>query len=356
MPRLRKTDLEGPGITRRRRGKGFQLLDADGRAVTDPEVRERVAALVIPPAWSEVWIAPDARCHIQATGIDAAGRRQYRYHDEWHLQRGRQKFREMEEFAAALPTLRAHVADDLSGEGCERDRILAAMTRLLDLGFFRIGSEGYAEQNGSYGLSTMLREHVSLDDDAVVFDYPAKSGLQRVQHVVDPEVAAIVATLRRRRTSSAQLFAYKDGRRWKDVRSAQLNEYLKDRADTDASAKDFRTWGATVLCAVALGVSEAAPSPRGTTATSRKKAQVQAIREVSRYLGNTPAVCRASYVDPRVLDRHASGQTIGPEALLALGDEPGLGGPVPEIVEESVLALITGGRTRSPARTLALAA
>ncbi|MCW2957779.1 MAG: topoisomerase, partial [Solirubrobacterales bacterium] len=170
----------------------------------------------------------------------------------------------------------------------------------------------------------------------------AKSGLQRVQHVVDPEVSAIIATLRRRRSASPQLFAYKDGRRWKDVRSAQLNDYLKDRAATDASAKDFRTWGATVLCAVALGVAESGPRRRGGTAAARKKVQVQAIREVARYLGNTPAVCRSSYVDPRVLDRHTAGQTIGPEALAALGDEPGLGGPVPEPVEAAVLTLLTG--------------
>lgn len=340
MPRLRRTNLDSPGITRRRRGGGFQLLDPGGATLKDPEVRARVDALAIPPAWQEVWINPDERGHIQATGIDAAGRRQYRYHEDWHTQRGRLKFKEMELFAAALPTLRTHVIADLERETTDRDRILAAMARLLDLGFFRVGSESYAEQNGSYGLSTMRREHVTVKNGALTFAYPAKSGLHRVQHVVDEDIADLVCALKRRRTANDQLFAYKDGRFWKEVRAAQLNDYLKDRSGVDASAKDFRTWGATVLCAVALAVAESGPRRRGQTAAVRKRAQVQAIKEVARYLGNTPAVCRASYVDPRVLDRHSGGQTIGEEALFALGDEPTSGGPVPEPVEAAVLDLL----------------
>ncbi|XAY07175.1 hypothetical protein DSM112329_04055 [Paraconexibacter sp. AEG42_29] len=334
--------MSGPGYTRRRRGGGFQIVDADGKTVTDKEVRQRVTELVIPPAWTDVWIAPHAHGHIQATGVDAAGRRQYRYHDDWHTQQGRVKFREMEEFAAGLPALRDVVQSDLDAGGTERDRILAAMVRLLDLGFFRIGSEDYAEQNGSYGLSTMLREHIAVRGDAVIFDYPAKSGQRRVQQVVDAEVTDLICTLKKRRGGSDQLFAYKDGRRWQDVRSAQLNDYIKDRSGGDGSAKDFRTWGATVLCAVSLGVGDLTPPARrrrGATAAARKKVQVQAIREVARYLGNTPAVCRRSYVDPRVLDRHAAGQTIADEALEALGDRPAAG-PVPAIVEQSVLELL----------------
>lgn len=342
MPRLRRSDVSGPGYTRRRRGSGFQLLDETGATVTDDAVRERVAALVIPPAWTDVWIAPHAYGHIQATGVDAAGRRQYRYHDDWHTQRGRVKFKEMEEFAASLPGLREAVATDLDAGGMERERVLAAMVRLLDLGFFRIGSEDYAEQNGSYGLATMLREHIAVRGDAVIFDFPAKSGQRRVQHVVDPAVTELICSLKRRRGGSDQLFAFKGGGRWQDIRSPQLNDYIKARSGGDGSAKDFRTWGATVLCAVSVGVGDLTPPTprrRGGTAAARRKVQVQAIREVARYLGNTPAVCRSSYVDPRILDRHAAGQTITAEALEALGDRP-QGGPVPAIVEAAVLDLL----------------
>ncbi len=317
MPRLRRSDLSTPGLR---------------RSTRDPEHRLRVKELAIPPAWKDVWICPDPLGHIQATGVDAAGRRQYRYHDAWHQQRARKKFGEMEEFAAGLPGLRERMAGDLDGKPMSREQVLAAMVRLLDRGFFRIGCEDYAVTNGSYGLATMLREHVVVDGDALVFDYPAKSGQRRLQQVVDPEIAEIVAVLRRRR-SGAELFAFKDGRRWCDIRSADVNAYLKDRSGLDVSAKDFRTWGATVLCAVALGVAESAP--RSATI---KRVQAQAIREVARYLGNTPAVCRASYVDPRVLDRHAAGDTIAP-VLKHLGEQPDAG-PVPEPIERAVLRLL----------------
>jgi DNA topoisomerase IB len=340
MPRLRRSDLSSTGLTRRRSGKGWTLLDADGRVVRDPDVRARVAALAIPPAWRDVWICPDDRGHIQATGIDAAGRRQYRYHDAWQRQRARAKFADMETFARALPALREEVARDLAADGPVRDRVLAAMVRLLDMGFFRIGCEDYAERNGTFGLATMRREHVTVQDDAIIFDYSAKHGLRRVQHVVDAEVAELVRTLKRRRGGGEELFAFKvpPARAWYDVKSAHVNAYLKERSGIDISAKDFRTWGATVLCAVALAVAEAGPdAPRVT----RKRVQAQAIKEVARYLGNTPAVCRSSYVDPRVLDRHAAGVTIG-GVLKELGEEPDAG-PVPAAIEAAVLDLLAGG-------------
>lgn len=338
MPRLRRADLSAPGWTRRRRGKGFELLDETGHTLRDPDARARVAALAIPPAWTDVWICTDERGHVQATGVDAAGRRQYRYHDTWHEQRARAKFSDMEEFAARLPRLREGVASDLARDGAEPERVLAAMTRLLDVGFFRIGCEDYAERNGTYGLATMLREHVVTDGDALVFDFPAKHGRRRVQQVVDPEVAEVVRMLRRRRGGGPELFAYKADGRWCDVRSGQVNAYVKDRSGHDASAKDFRTWGATVLCAVALGVAEMSPAKRKP---SRKRVQVMAIAEVARYLGNTPAVCRGSYVDPRVLDRHAAGDTIA-RALQDLGDPPEAG-PVPASIEAAVLRLLGRG-------------
>ena len=209
-------------------------------------------------------------------------------------------------FARALPDLRSVVAEDLARDDLSREHVLACAIRLLDRGFFRIGSEDYAVTNASYGLATMLKSHVRLDGDRIDFDYPAKSGKRRVHGVVDPEVAAVVATLKARRSGGAELLAYKRSRRWCDVRSADINEYLKAASGLDVSAKDFRTWGATVLAAVALAVTDAGVSSK----TARKRAILRAVREVAHYLGNTPAVARASYIDPRVFDRYREGETI----------------------------------------------
>src|SRR5215218_5186833 len=198
MPRLRRSDCSTPGLRRRRRGRGFEYLDADGVRVDDPETLERIDALAIPPAWTDVWICPDPRGHLQATGVDAAGRKQYRYHDAWRTRRDRQKFEQMLDFARALPRLRRRVARDLRAAhdgGVTRERVLACAARLLDRGFFRIGSESYAEGNGSYGLATIRKEHVRLNDDDVVFDYPSKSGQRRVQAVADPDVRDVVGAL-----------------------------------------------------------------------------------------------------------------------------------------------------------------
>src|SRR3954452_13293636 len=195
--RLRRVDCSATGLTRRRAGKGFRYFDAAGQPVTDPAVLERIKALVLPPAWTDVWICPWPNGHIQATGMDARGRRQYRYHDAWRVHRDREKFDHMLEFAAALPDLRARCADILGADDdMTRDRVLACATRLLDLGFFRIGTEGYAEENQTYGLATIQKRHVRLRGDVVTFDYTAKAGKRRVQSVVDPEVAEIVAALK----------------------------------------------------------------------------------------------------------------------------------------------------------------
>src|SRR3990170_4191421 len=188
MARLKKVDCSGPGIRRRRRGKGFQYLDDDGRRVTDPEVLERIRALAIPPAWKDVWICPYPMGHIQATGTDAAGRKQYRYHDRWRERRDREKFDEMIEFARALPRLRRRAAKDLKREGLPREKVLGCAARLLDRGFFRIGSEGYAEENETYGLATIRKDHVTIRDDVVVFDYEAKGNQRSVQHIADAQV------------------------------------------------------------------------------------------------------------------------------------------------------------------------
>src|SRR5918911_4049459 len=186
MARLRRVDCSSEGIVRRRRGRGFELVDPDGRRVDDPETIERVAELAIPPAWRDVWICSDPMGHIQATGVDARGRKQYRYHDRWRERRAQQKFDEMTDFARALPGMRRRVARDLAGDGITRERVLACAVRLLDRGFFRVGGEDYAVTNNSYGLATMLKKHVRLRGDVLVFDYPAKSGQRRVQSIVDP--------------------------------------------------------------------------------------------------------------------------------------------------------------------------
>jgi len=338
MTRLLRSDCSGPGIARRRRGKGFEYRDDEGRKVTDPDDLERLRELAIPPAWDEVWICPNPRGHLQATGTDAAGRKQYLYHPAWRTRRDAEKFDDMVRFARALPALREHVDADLAGSEPTRDRVLACAVRLLDRGFFRIGSEQYAVQNESYGLATMRKEHVTITRDGeMVFDYPAKSGVRRVQGIVDPEALEIVAALRRRRGGGDELLAFKDGRRWRDLRSEDINAYLKEVTGADFSAKDFRTWNATVLAAVALAVSG---EVAGST-TGRKRAITRAVKEVSHYLGNTPAVCRASYIDPRVFDAYQAGLIVGKPLYEAadVGEEGEL--PIHQrAIEEAVLDLI----------------
>jgi DNA topoisomerase I len=287
----------------------------------DPEVLERIAELVIPPAWRDVWICMDPLGHLQATGVDAAGRKQYLYHARWRAHRDRRKFDSMLAFGASLPRLRRGVARDLrvarggahvpAAELAEQ-RVLACAVRLLDLGFFRIGSEDYAERNESYGLTTMLRKHVKVGVREVVFDFPAKSGQRRVQAIADPEALAMLAALKRRRTGS-QLLAYRSADGWSELTAEEVNAYLKRKSGGPFTAKDFRTWNATVLAAAALAGAEDA---RGRAA--REREVKQAIKTVAAFLGNTPAVCRASYVDPRVIDRFHAGFTIAP----AIGKGP----------------------------------
>ena len=320
MPRLRRSDCSAPGYRRRKVGRGFAYYRHDGRRLDDPDELDRIRALAIPPAWTDVWICPDPFGHLQAVGTDARGRRQYRYHDLWRLRRDREKFDHMLEFAGALPKIRRAVQRHLMGEELSRDRVLACAVRLLDLGFFRIGTEGYAEENQSYGLATIQREHVKTTGDVVIFDYVAKSGLRRVQAVADPEVLVVVKALKRRRSGGPELLAYRDDEgEWCDVRSADINAYIKQISGGEFSAKDFRTWSATVLASVALAVSTNA-----TSAAARKRAIVRAMKEVAEYLGNTPAVCRSSYVDPRVVDRFHAGATIAP-ALWKLGEKAAVG-------------------------------
>ena len=341
MARLRRVDCSVPGIARRRRGRGFEYLDEQGERIEDEDVLARIRELVIPPAWEDVWICRDAMGHIQAVGTDAAGRRQYLYHDRWRERRDQEKFDEMLRFARTLPRVRKITASHLTQKKVTRERVLACAVRLLDRGFFRIGTEGYAEQNQTYGLATMQKRHVTLGDgQTLVFDYAAKGGKRRLQSIVDPDVYALVEILKRRR-DGPELLVYRNGRGWKNVRSDDINEYIKEIAGEEFSAKDFRTWSATVIAAVALAVSGRAAA----TPTARKRAITRAIKEVAYYLGNTPAVCRASYIDPRVFDRYRDGYTIG-GALDELGEGIDLGQPSFQgAVEEAVLDLLEEERT-----------
>jgi DNA topoisomerase IB len=336
MTRLRRADCSGPGITRRRAGSGFAYFDsATGEKITDVETLDRVRALGIPPAWQDVWICPFPNGHLQATGIDTAGRKQYRYHDAWRARRDAEKFEDMTRFAKALPRLREQVEADLAAtDEPTRERVLACAIRLLDRGFFRVGTEEYTE---SFGLATIRKRHVRVEDGQMVFDYVAKSGKRRIQGVVDPMVQDLVCTLKTRRGGGAELLAYKQGGRWHDLRSDDINDYLKEKTGGDFSAKDFRTWSATVIAALALAVS----GPAHGTKTSRKRAINRAVKETAHYLGNTPAVCRASYIDPRVFDAFQGGLVLDRDVIDdALAAEPGTLPTHHPAIERAVLDLI----------------
>ena len=341
MARLRRANCSMAGIVRRKAGKGFFYVDSTtGERVTDEDTLGRISELVLPPAWTDVWICPWPNGHIQATGVDARGRRQYRYHDKWRERRDSEKFDKMLEFARALPTMRSTLEEHLAVDALPREKVLACAARLLDLGFFRIGTEGYAEENDTFGLATMRKKHVRIDGDIVTFDYTAKGGKRRIQSVVDAGVLEVVSELKSRSGGGNELLAWLDDEgAWRDVKSADINAYVKAVTGGDYTAKDFRTWNATVLAAVALAVSFQA----NATKTARKRAEARAMQEVAEYLGNTPAVARASYVDPRVIDRFRAGHTVVPAIeRLAAEEEPG-GLSVHGEIESAVLELLSDG-------------
>ena len=331
--RLRYSNPSIPGFSRRKHARGFQYFDDKGEQLRDAELLERLRGLGIPPAWADVWICPWPNGHLQATGRDAAGRLQYLYHPVWRERRDREKFERMLDFGRALPTLRAAVVEHLSVRDLTRERLLACATRLLDRGFFRIGSEEYAEGNGSFGLATLQKRHVRvLDGGAMVFDYVAKGGKPRAQRIVDAEALAVIRPLKRRR-GGPQLFCYRNGAGWAPVRSDDVNAYIRIHTGGSHSAKDFRTWHATVLAAVSLAVL----GERAKTETARRRVASHATREVSRYLGNTPTVCRDSYIDPRVFECFYDGRTIDLD-LDAIGED--IGEPELLSAEEAVLELL----------------
>ncbi|HET7432073.1 MAG TPA: DNA topoisomerase IB [Nocardioides sp.] len=306
MARLRRSSPDEPGWTRRRSGKGFVYLDQDGARLSGEDV-ERVKGLVIPPAWQDVWICPWPNGHLQAVGTDDAGRRQYLYHPHWRTQRDAAKHARVLEFGRVLSRAREQVILDLGTEGMSQDRACAVAVRLLDLGYFRIGNDVYAEENGSFGLTTMQRRHVRRQGDGLLFCFVGKSGVEHSVEIDDPATVAAIEVMRRRRApAEEELLAWKQGGRWHDLDSAQVNDYVRRATGMDATAKDFRTWHATVIAAASLAASE----EPGTTKASRKRAEVAAMKEVAEFLGNTPALARSSYVDPRVVDAYEEGRTI----------------------------------------------
>ena len=305
MPRLRRTSPSQPGWTRRRAGRGFVYLDGQGQRLPEDEA-QRVRDLVIPPAWKDVWITPYANGHLQAVGIDDAGRRQYLYHPQWRLRRDAEKFDRMLLFGKALAKARERVLVDLGMEGMPLERACAAAVRLLDLGYFRIGNDVYADENGSFGLTTLERRHVRRRQDKLIFAFVGKSGVEHEITIDDAVVIEAIEVMRKRRGSDDRLLSYRNGRSWRSLLPDLVNDYVRESTGLESTAKDFRTWHATVLAAAALAES---PEPAVSKA-SRKRAISGAMKEVSSFLGNTPALARSSYVDPRVVDAYERGKTI----------------------------------------------
>ncbi|HVW44488.1 MAG TPA: DNA topoisomerase IB [Amycolatopsis sp.] len=303
--RLVTSDLSGPGLRRRRCGRGFRYFTPEGETLRDDDTLRRIRNLVIPPAWQDVWIAPKPRCHIQAVGVDAAGRRQYLYHEQWRRERDEEKHERVLELARRLPEWRMRVAADLDGRGLSRTRVLAATLRMLDRGVFRTGGEEYAEENGTRGAATLLKEDVTVRRDQIEFRYLAKGGIERAHSITDDRLASIVKSLRRARSGSDRLLVYRARDGWHEVHAEQINERFKELAGEEFTAKDLRTWHATVLAAAAFAAAGPAKSRR---ASRRTRAAV--MREVAEELGNTPAIAKRSYVDPRVVQAYAEGVTI----------------------------------------------
>ena len=318
--RLRRSDVSGKGIRRQRSGKGFRYLAEDGDPVRDPELVDRIRALAVPPAWRDVWICPHPNGHIQAVGTDDAGRRQYLYHEHWRRSRDEEKHRRVVALAKRLPELRAAIDADLCTAGLGRTRVLAGALRMLDRGVFRTGGEEYAQDGkngpGTRGVATLLRGDVTVQAGTIQFCYPAKGNIERRVQIRDPSLATLITALRRNRRDEDRLFTYREGKERRAVRAEDVNERLRELAGEEFSAKDLRTWHATVLAAVLVANEGPPPSAR-----ARKRTEKAMLTEVAEQLGNTPAVARRSYVDPRVLEAWERGDTIS-ATLTRLPDDP----------------------------------
>lgn len=302
---LRHVNDEMPGITRQRSGKGFAYRDPQGRPVKDPETLRRICSLAIPPAYGDVWICPDPDGHLQATGRDERGRKQYRYHPRWRAVRDQAKFDRMQAFARTLPRIRAQVERDMARPGLPREKVLATIVKLLEVTLVRVGNEEYARHNRSFGLTTLRDQHVKMLDAATMgFEFRAKSGKRNKIRLRDRRLARIVKSCRD--IPGKELFQYVDelGERHV-VDSGDVNDYLRAISGEEITAKDFRTWAGTVLAAYALQEFE---SFDGEAAARRNV--TRAIEKVAAELGNTPAVCRKSYVHPEVVNAYLDGDLV----------------------------------------------
>ena len=338
MARLRRADCSTDGIRRVGRGRGFSFHEENGDLIEDMETIGRINELAIPPAWKDVWICPFPNGHIQATGMDAAGRKQYLYHQQWRESRDRDKFDEMLSFARSLPKMREQAIADLELRGMPRARALALAVRLLDLGFFRVGSDQYTAENETYGLSTLRKKHLKIRGGAAVFTYKGKGSKDSEQTIEDESTVKALRSLADRRGGGFELLAFKEGRKWVDIKADDINTYLKEVTGGDYSAKDFRTWNATVIAAVC--VAELSEGKNSLTKTAKKKIVNDAVKRVAGYLNNTPAVCRASYIDPRVFDRFDSGTTIRPAIQRAAREAGPHEFPEREKIERAVIRLV----------------
>jgi DNA topoisomerase-1 len=310
---LRYASDAGPGIRRRRRGPGFSYSDADGQVVRDRDTLARIRALAVPPAWTDVWICPWPNGHVQATGRDARGRKQHRYHARWRRARDESKFDRMIEFAAVLPTIRERADADLAQPGLPREKVVAAVVRLLELTLIRVGNDEYARLNRSFGLTTLRNRHARIAGSQVRFRFRGKSGQQHEVGLRDRGLARVVK--RCQELPGQELFQYvDDGGQVCDVASDDVNAYLREASGGDFTAKDFRTWAGTVLAYRAL----LALDPAQSASDARRKV-VEAVRETAGHLGNTPAVTRRSYVHPAVLEAYMDGRVGG--ALVEAAEE-----------------------------------
>ncbi len=303
---LNRVDVRGPGLTRLRAGATFYYVDAAGAQITDPLTIERIRALALPPAWTSIWISADPLGHIQATGVDRRGRTQYRYHELWRQQRDVQKFDHMLRFAAALPGLRDSTVRDLEHRTLDRGRVAAAAVRLIDLGLFRLGGERYAELDHHYGAVTLEKRHVGVHRDGLHFDYVAKEGQHRAITVTDHAVLPTVRALARSDNGLNELFCFRVRSAWHPLHSHDVSAYIAENSRGHFTAKEFRTWNATTLMALLLVAAGPPASERAEDAAIR-----DAVRGVARWLGDTPTVARASYIDPRIVSHYRSGSLVG---------------------------------------------
>lgn len=301
---LRHVSDRSPGFRQIRRGRGFSYHDLEGQTIRDPETIRRIRALAIPPAWTDVWSCPAPNGHIQATGRDDRGRKQYRYHDRWRRVRDEAKYTRMIDFAQALPRIRRRVARDLARPGLPREKVLAAVVRLLEITSIRVGNDEYAKANKSFGLTTLRDRHVALKGSRIRFRFRAKHGVLHKSDLDDPKLARVVH--RCRDLPGQELFQYlDDSGEVHDVGSEDVNDYLRSIAGESFTAKDFRTWVGTVLAMLALQEFEAFDSQ-----VQARKNVVRAIESVAERLGNTPAVCRKCYVHPALLDAYLDGSLL----------------------------------------------